>query len=351
MLAAFALRGCHAGQQRTGQCQVSAQGCARERADHQKGSSVARAQQRRPGKRCHGQQHAGQPTGRQAKARHRPQPQRHGEGRAQKVGGEEPGLLHRRDLQNILHEEQHQRGRNGAGDAAHHKHQQQAPEGGHAPGLPQRGPRFSIRGDDGAGLGRTGPGQPAQQEQRAEHHQRRAQSGQQWQQRRQHDAGQSRRFAPGHDPSALQIAFSETRPPGLVTDAELAPGGAGEHQSGEGPGGQRNRRARQRKPQRCHAQRQHQGRERAGRQAPARRATSKPVGQAPQQRIGECIKSPRREQHRAQRRQRHAEIPRVQVGQQHIERQRGKRQRQGQQAVAGQLAAAERGGVGHENAE
>ena len=277
------------GQQRAGHSQVAAQGCARQGAHQQKPLRIARAQLAGTQKHDDGQDHAHPPSFGQPQVLDGPQPQRHGQCPAGKVNAKRCRLHGLVGLQAVLHKEQHQCGRDGAGNAVEQVHQQQATKRWLAPRLPQV---FIVQAQSrgrNQRLWRAPPGPPPEHQTR----QQQGQHGGHAQQRRgdgrQQHAYQAQTFTPGHDAAAEERVTAQHRSPGLVGDRQRTVGRVGDDQPKARPPQQRCRFVHQWHEQGGEPQAQHASRHSAQGQHGAKRRGEEPIHQAAQEWIDHRI--------------------------------------------------------------
>ena len=314
----------HAGQQRAGQGQITAQCCARQGTHQQEPQGVTRAQLAGAQKRRNGQDHARLPGTRQAKPPYQAQPQGHGQCATKEVNPQRGRLPHLGGLQPVLHKKQHQRGGNGAGDAVEQIHQQQAAKLCVAPRVPDSTracPRaLTSRQRDHDGFGSTAPQPAARQQARQKQGQHDAHTPKCRRQRRQQHAQQAQALTPGDNAAAVERIAPQHGTPGLVRHRQGAVGAIGRHEPDASPQQQHRGRARQRHEEQRKPHSQGQRRQHAHAQHGAQRGGKQTINQAAQQRVNHRVEQAHAQQQRAQCGQRHTILARVQIGHQHVQR-------------------------------
>ena len=305
----------HAGQQRTGQGEVGAQRDAAGDTHGGEGGHVARLQQGSPDEGRDREQHGSQPTARQAEAAHRAHPQRHRERRRGEVR-EQEHRLPCRGIEPVAHEKQHQCRGHGARNAVQHEDDHQSAEGGRLPGQAKRhGGTCTRRG----GRRCTQQQQPDRQ-QHGEGQHRHAQPHRGGQHAGGQHAGQRERLAPADDACPLRFAATEHRAPGLVRDTGGAVREIGHPQQRTAPCQHGRPRGHRRKEQTGEPRREHEAGEGCAAPRMLCRSLEQPIDATTDPGIDACVEQPGRQQHRAERRKRHAEGRGVVRRQQHVER-------------------------------
>jgi hypothetical protein len=334
------------GQQGRRQRQFGAERGAAGGADQGEGEAVAGVEQEGPDEAGDRQHHARQPGAHLAVAAGERDPARQGEAAADEVDDEEQSLPFLQ-AQHVSDEEQHQRCRDRRGDAAAGEHRQQAAEArvGEHGGERQARRRIAGRscrrraGESGQrGEGEYGNEDPAQMlHGRGDIlRQQRRQGG------RHHHAAQREHLARGGDADALLRRFADLGTPGVIVDGGQAEADEGQAQAQYQPGQATYFAAGGRRQQRREAeaeQRQGDGNQ----PAPVAEA----IAPLPQQRIDQGIGETRQQQHGADQRQRQADAVGIQLGNMHIERQRGEGQRKAERAVGQHLPRRHHAGGHH----
>ena len=269
-----------------------------------------------------------------------PKPQRNGQRCAQEIAAQKSRFERFGCQQAVLHKKQDERRRYRAGDTVEQKHRQQTAKRDALQWQPHTG---GFKGWLGARPHGARPGQPAPT-QRDEENAHRCRQPQRDRCDRSHQhADQAKALAPRHDAAALRFVAAQHGPPRLVGDAQRTVGAVGQHQEHHEPDHHialRLRLWQHREKQQGEARAQKHGGHCAKHQHRADGARKQAIAQATQQRVNERIEQARNQQNCAQCPKANTKLPRVEIGQNHIQRQRHKGQRQAQQAIAHAIAPA-----------
>jgi hypothetical protein len=163
-----------------------------------------------------------------------------------------------------------------------------------------------------------------------------------WQGGGHHHAAQREHLARGGDAYPLLRRFADLGAPGVVVDGGQAEADEGQRQGQHQPG-EATRRRRRAAP----AAPRGRGRAAAGRMQDQPPPVAEAIAPLSQQRIDQRIGEARQQQHGADQRQRQADAVGIQLGNMHVERQRGEGQRKAERAVGQHLPRRHRAGGHH----